>query len=259
MSLEKLPNVTTNINRESKKIVILFGWSGSTQKLLSKYSKIYQERKMSTIQMIQFLKIDREAKSVDFLLKSIEEEFDFKNSKEEFSIFFHVMSNGGLFNYMKALKLMQTTNEFKHWKSLVKGVVFDSCPGDLTITTYATVLTTYIENSILKNFVWFLILIFMFFWKIFSICIPSLRISAEKSFIEPIIKGTFHDSIPILIIYSKKDHLIDYKFVDKFIIKLKSFDKLISSKFFLDSEHVAHYRKYPKEYLFSIDKLLNNK
>eukprot|EP01080_Neovahlkampfia_damariscottae_P005306 gene5306-8924_t len=237
MSLENLPDVTSNINPENKKIVILFGWSGSTQKLLSKYAQIYQERKMSTIQMVAHLKIDRDAKSVDPFLKAIEEKFNFKNKQEEYSVYFHVMSNGGLFNYMKALKLMETTDEFKHWKSIVKGVVFDSCPGDLTITTYATVLTTYIDNTILKNIAWLLVVFGMLFWALFSICFSSLRVSAEKSFVEPMKKSLLHDTVPLLIIYSEKDHLIDCQYINKFIIKLTSFRKLVSSKLFKDSDH----------------------
>eukprot|EP01080_Neovahlkampfia_damariscottae_P001409 gene1409-12029_t len=237
MSIEKLSNVKATILPESKKIVILFGWSGSTHKLLSKYAEIYQERLMSTIQLTAIMQMDRDAPNVLPLLKAIDEDFQLKETFEDYSIHFHVMSNGGLFNYMKALHFIQSTDGFKHWQPLIKGVVFDSTPGDFHITTYATVLTTYMKNIVLKTILWYLIVFLMLFWTLFSLCFERLRLSADKIFVQPITNGTLHDTVPLLIIYSQKDHLIEYTFVESYISKLKKAGKLVTSKFFKESEH----------------------
>jgi hypothetical protein len=252
-----LKEVSSNVTQNSEKLVILFGWSGSNHKYLSKYSEIFSERKMNTVQMTNTLYIDTNAPKVEILVKEIDEYFQL-SKKENFSIYFHVMSNGGLFNYVKALKLIETKS-FKHWKPLIKGVIFDSCPGELTATTYSKVLTVQMENFILKTIAYYLILVFIILQSVLSICIPSLRYNTNEMLIDPFLKNTLHDSVPLLIIYSEKDELINHKFIDKLLIQLKSYDKLVFSKKFTDSDHVAHYRKYSKEYLFSIDKLLNNK
>ena len=53
---------------------------------------------------------------------------------------------------------------------------------------------------------------------------------------------------PHLYLYSKVDHLAPYKDIVEFIKYQKSVGAEVKSKMWDDSDHVAHFRKYTKEY-----------
>jgi hypothetical protein len=75
----------------------------------------------------------------------------------------------------------------------------------------------------------------------------------------PYLKNREQEKWPMLFLYSKKDSLMPYLYVSDLIEtkKKQNTSRIISSRMFEKSAHVAHMRKYPDEYKQEIKKFLD--
>uniref|UniRef100_A0A914C9I1 Uncharacterized protein n=1 Tax=Acrobeloides nanus TaxID=290746 RepID=A0A914C9I1_9BILA len=113
-------NITPSINPNSPTI-IMFGWTGATDRYLSKYGKIYDNQEYNVVRCIASTsKTNTYApyeELADEILAKLPEEA-WKNH-----IFFHLLSMNGSMSF---LTLWGKLSEEK--KKCVKGVIFDSAP-----------------------------------------------------------------------------------------------------------------------------------
>jgi hypothetical protein len=229
-----------------EKLVILFGWSGSNEKNLSKYKELYQ-KDFNTIQLTQeifFLKFKDETNTIIELLNTIEEEFNVKNN-ENFEIFIHVFSNGGLIRYSKFVDVIKT-NKYSYFQKNFKKTIFDSCPGNLTSRSAATATTSYIKNYFYRKICYFIMYWLTSFLKIFYI----LRIfQSPDQFTRKLIYDESLNGVPFLFLYSDSDDLIEYQYVEYYMDMMKMKNKTVSSFKFEGSMHVAHLLKHKEKYI----------
>lgn len=63
-------------------------------------------------------------------------------------------------------------------------------------------------------------------------------------------------TFPQLFLYSKEDHLLPFKDVEKFAKERKKQGVDVTSHCFEGSDHVSHFVKFPQLYLDLVDKFL---
>lgn len=243
----KSEDVQVQLEPKSTKIVILLGWSGSSHKNLGKYSQIYQKKGFSTIQVIQepvsIFGLKDTNNLMQNVLKSMDLHFDFSNTKEKFSIIFHVFSNGGFVRFFKTMEYLE--EKYTHWKPFIKGIFFDSCPGRLYPNSGALAASAYSSNIIMRN------LLYIFFYIAFFLI--GIAFGNSKFFdlwtAKALTCKVFDSNIFYAFIYSKTDELINYKDVNEFIVKLEKEKKNVKKLLLEKSPHVQHLLKNNDDYL----------
>lgn len=234
---------------EGNKIILLFGWFGSTHKNLSKYSQFYKKLGFTVVQFTPSNFDITNTKHYTLKMKDIVDllEKDFKISEKTPHIYLHVFSNHGLKNYISLLDIMEE-KEYEYLKTMIKGVIKDSCPVNITAKASATAVTAHYKNPI---FLW---VGYGIFYAIFWIFL-----TIRGFFTHPI-----NDSIglfklkkkvdhPSLYIYSVQDSITDHKFLEDFIEEKKG---EVHKKKFSNSKHVSHYQVFPEEYEKEIQQFL---
>lgn len=250
------PNLQFQLDSKSKKIVILFGWSGSSHKNLGKYSQIYQDKGFSTFQVIQdpvsVLPLTDSNNIAEKLLKNIDLHYDLAKTQGKLTIIFHIFSNGGFVRFYKAMDLLDST--YSHWKPFIKGIFFDSCPGKLTANSGALAASAYSSNIILRNLMYFFFYIFFSIIGLFMGSAFSFDLWTEKA----VNCKVFDKDVFFAFIYSKTDDLIDYLHVEEFIKKLEKVNKNVKKLLFEKSPHVQHLIKNTDQYLKIMNENLSN-
>lgn len=226
---------------ENNKIVLLFGWFGSTHKNLSKYSQYYKKLGFTTVQFtpsnFDITNTDHYIIKMKSIIHILEKTFHLTKLKP--NLYIHVFSNHGLKNYLALLDIIEE-DQYKHINILIKGVIKDSCPVNITPRASATAVTAHYKNPI---YLW---IGYSFFYIIFWIFLTM-----RSFFAKPI-----NDSIgiyklkkkvdhPSLFIYSVQDSITDHLFLEDFIQEKKGD---IYTKKFHHSKHVSHYLSFPEEY-----------
>jgi hypothetical protein len=249
-------------------VVVLLGWFGAQKKFVEKYSQIYSTLLPATwVTKVMIMPPDHMMYNFSSITKfaaKVVKEIEAAGKQDSYSgktnVIFHLFSNGGTF---PAAELVQLT-EFKE-KLDVKGWVFDSCPGGLTLETLIGALTDSFDpklfNYVRKDFVkWliFTLVILIGFPLIWFVNRPKWLISTEPYF-EQVARDP-HNA-PLLLLYSDKDHLVKVQFVEQFeqIKRRISPCCAIEKVNFKDSDHVQHFRKHPELYRASIEKFLQDK
>ncbi|KAN0018492.1 hypothetical protein ACTFIU_011110 [Dictyostelium citrinum] len=245
---------------------IILGHSGCTSRLLNKYAKIWHDRGFNVITLPHSIDTScifyEEMSSIIF--KYLDDYFN--NKYNQRMICFHVISAGSMF-LGKLLECMKSKNEFNYLFSLIKGIVYDSAPlmdeNDSICGTLAVagVDILNIEENFIKTKIDKLFLeTFYHIWK-------KITSTYYCHLISPLNKW------PHLVISSPNDFVIlsVYDFIDqiKLIPTMKEYKDFknnnhknnenniyIIEKVF-QSEHCLHFLKNPKEYIESVNQLID--
>jgi len=232
--------------------VYLFGWVGSSPKLLSKYADA-----LATSPLVKRV-LHTTAPTFDVFLNAsglsalARTALDEMLQRPEEAVILMLMSNGGVLVYLEMLKLLQ--KERRRYESLrIVGTIFDSAPAYLTHDSMSRAPTEGIKNPILRRFAYWM-------WRI--VLIPFLMLfvfglSAPTRFWDALMNDPL--PCPSLYIYSMHDLLTDPQRVDE-LVEARQRQRTHSNKIFslkiLDSEetspHVMHFLKHPDRYSRSL-------
>ncbi|XP_026835070.1 transmembrane protein 53-A isoform X2 [Drosophila erecta] len=145
----------------------------------------------------------------------------------------------------------------------VRGVIFDSAPGERRILSlYRAITAIYGREkrcNCLAALVITITLSIMWFVEESISALKSLFVASS-----PIRPSPFCDlkneanRYPQLFLYSKNDIVIPYRDVEKFIQLRRDQGIQVSSVCFEDAEHVKIYTKYPKQYVQCVCNFIRN-
>jgi len=230
--------------------VYLFGWVGSSPKLLSKYADA-----LATSPLVKRV-LHTTAPTFDVFLNAsglsalARNALDEMLQRPEEAVILMLMSNGGVLVYLEMLKLLQ--KEPRRYESLrIVGTIFDSAPAYLTHDSMSRAPTEGIKNPILRRIAYWM-------WRI--VLIPFLMLfvfglSASTRFWDALMNDPL--PCPSLYIYSMHDLLTDPQRVDELVeARQRTHSNKIFSLKILDSEerspHVMHFLKHPDRYSRSL-------
>ncbi|XP_064415728.1 transmembrane protein 53 [Latimeria chalumnae] len=233
---------------EKEPLVILLGWGGCTDKLLAKYGAIYLKQGCITLRYIApwktvfFSEALGRKKLWPVAQKVLELLFDYE--VDSHPILFHVFSNGGFMLYRYIVELLHREPAFHTFR--VVGSIFDSAPGDKNVLGAIQALSLILTpstNTVLR----YLIL------AAFAVLVLFLRIllyPATRRFNENHYDAMKKDPSrwPQLYLYSKADQVIRSRDVERMLKLRQEQGVLVEAVDFASSEHVSHFRRFPKEY-----------
>lgn len=239
-------------------VVCIFGWTGSHDKNLGKFSQIYTDLGYHTIRIspsFGMVFATRPYKHKDYtekLLQLMRDQYGLAENK----IFVHIISNAGACVFLQNVVDIHDSVYVSNDRALdVKdisffgknqvGTLFDSCVG--LNTSYRTLiegvagsvsgsaLIKYAVGVSIASFVWALLPFFPnnYYVRGFKKCTMDRR------------------QLPSLFIYSTGDKLIDPAQIAKLCaLKRETFPGMyIKQAVFEDAEHVLIYKKYPEQYV----------
>ncbi|KAK6617357.1 hypothetical protein RUM43_014366 [Polyplax serrata] len=234
-------------DEEKLPVIVLFGWTGCQDKYLSKYSAIYEERGCIapvTVTLLRHDKFPRLSEKVMDIIQGV--------SLDKHPIFFHIFSNGGAFFYQHLSRLMQKKNIILH----VRGVIFDSAPGEKRFYSVYRALTAILGGSPWYNIpVGFSIAVFLFIVFLFVAFIKGL-LEFKKPQMDPLKLIDEPYNWPQLFIYSKDDELVRYQDVEKFASKREQNGVKIKRLCFDNSPHVQHLVSHREIYINTVTNFL---
>ncbi|KAK0098048.1 hypothetical protein PV326_011583 [Microctonus aethiopoides] len=233
---------------DKRPVVILLGWAGCQDKYLAKYSAIYEEKSYITLRYIApveclFWRRDKLPNIAKQLLEVISDK-----SLDQHPIFFHIFSNGGAFLYQHiSLAMEQAKNPLQ-----VKGVIFDSAPGQRRLTSLYRAISAIIGGNLLKNIpMSCVITAFVAMLWIYEI----ISRAWGKSQLTPgdvISLSEEPHSWPQLFLYSNADTLIPAVDIEKFANRRAERGVNVQLVLFTDSPHVKLYAMYPDVYINTV-------
>lgn len=201
-------------------------------------------------------------------------------SLDEHPIIFHIFSNGGAFFYQHVSLQMQAQNK----QLQVKGVIFDSAPGERRFSSVYRALAAIIGGPLWYNVPVSLIatfFIFSFFILMVNIDIISQKINSDivshvkmvlkhvlkliffqayikgllqfkKPQTEPIVLADEPYNWPQLFIYSKEDELVRYEDIERFAAKRKAKGVKVLQVCLENSPHVQHLITHREIYINTV-------
>ncbi|XP_043277623.1 transmembrane protein 53 [Venturia canescens] len=233
---------------DKRPVVVLLGWAGCQDKYLAKYSAIYEEKSCITLRYTApveclFWRWDRMPNIGKRLVQVISD-----RSLDEHPIFFHVFSNGGAFLYQHvSLAMQQAGTPIK-----VKGVIFDSAPGERRVTALFKAISAIIGGHPMSN------IPMSFFFTVFLSMLWLYEVIAQawgKEYrieTNPIALAEEVYSWPQLFLYSNADTLIPAMDVEKFASRRAERGVRVQLVLFTDSPHVKHYAMYRDVYVNTV-------
>ncbi|KAF5290052.1 hypothetical protein FQA39_LY14833 [Lamprigera yunnana] len=247
----KFPAAKVELENEKKTpIAILFGWAGCKDKHLCKYSQIYESEGFITLRYSAPLKFvlwqQYRLKPIGERLAQLLQDMNFENHP----ILIHCFSNGGatiLYNFLVALR----GKPFD-----LKGVIFDSSPGQHRILNLYRAIATIIGGNLLYNFSLSLLitLVVVILWQAKIIKCYFTNDNDQSNSLQYL--HTESNKCPQYFIYSKADKLIYYKDVEEFMRVRKNMGVDVTYLKLEESPHLKHYMFYKKEYLDGINNFL---
>ncbi|CAD5214248.1 unnamed protein product [Bursaphelenchus okinawaensis] len=240
---------------KTKVKVFMIGWAGCNDRYLSKYAPVYQrlgtEPHMACPQLYQGLYLRVTPKVV----RKYFEEIDtiITEASEDTQIVFHIFSNNGtgIFAYLWDM----IGKERSHWKQQIQGIIFDSGPATAenplvwTKASYYTNVPPTQHGTL--TYLLHMILLAPFF--IFYVAYIKLRGLVDPGYRKKVLPNNLlesFDDLPQnqLFLYSEKDAVCDHTLISHFINIQLAKGKLVETKCWPSSGHVAHLRRYPDEY-----------
>ena len=249
-----LDNNNSSIVPEQEVSVILFTWpDANTDTDMAKYIQMYSNQGYKTVtytipwtyNFIDGEKIPKAAQDFGkFILNHPE--------LHQKPIFFHVFSNLGCTMY---LNFMLLQNEDMKKMIDFKGVIFDSCPGKLSIKSFFNTMGFVLGGNVLRRKTVPIFYFVYFLWK------KLLRIAIESEKIEPMfwwdqyyyfLENSENDTslfMPQLYIYSQSDVCVSQQDIKEVVKKQRQKSGYEVTEYqFQESPHVGHFDKYPDEY-----------
>jgi len=189
--------------KDETPLVVLFGWMGSGDKYLAKYSHEWNKRGFNTMAYCPttfetFLVVGTPSKSLKMLDQISAYLEAHPNCK---SIKFQAFSNGGGFFYSAIMDHIHNNSKYAHIREKLSGTVLDSLP---TLSLVAFVKAVYTSAGLIASMITFLTLPF-------ALCLwLPVMIKYRKNLAHP--KNQFLH----LIFYSKTDTLVHHTQVENF-------------------------------------------
>ncbi|KAG8436996.1 hypothetical protein GDO86_007907 [Hymenochirus boettgeri] len=229
-------------------VVILLGWGGCKDQYLAKYSSIYHNQGCIVLRYTAAWKAVFITESFGF--SSLREEAKkllelvFEYEVEKNPVLFHVFSNGGFMLYRYIAELLHSHSKIS--KLHVVGTIFDSAPGNRNVCGSVRALDTVLRPS--TNVVFRLLVLGAFAFMV--IVLRILLYPVTRLFHENHYDAMKKDSSrwPQLYIYSQSDTIISYLDVEGMIVARRKRCLPTESVVFGNSEHVCHFRRFPKRY-----------
>ncbi|CAK9825404.1 Transmembrane protein 53 [Anthophora retusa] len=240
----KLNQLKELYKKHEQPVIVLLGWAGCQDKYLAKYSAIYEEKCCITLRYTApvkclFWQRDKLPNIGKRLIKVIK-----SKNLDQHPIFFHVFSNGGAFLYQHVSLAMQ-----KDYTPLkVKGVIFDSAPGERRLTALFKAISAIIGGHPLMNIpMSLLITIFLsILWLLEVIAHALGREYPVQTNPFALVEESY--SWPQLFLYSNADTLIPASDVEKFASRRAERGVWVQLVLFTNSPHVKHYATYRDVY-----------
>lgn len=246
-------------NETKTPVVLLLGWFGCQDKHLQKYSKIYEDRGITTLRYtapIDALLL-RRSKMMNIageILRTIED-----HQLLDRPILVHTFSNGGVYCLRHILEVIQNTKS----PMKIRGQVLDSGPcNTYQLQTFFNVLKeVFGKDKIHSSFLASLTITFFVVFRVLQFPFEAFRylVNGKNSWYGyDSYKALMRERIlfPHLFLYSKEDRLMPYKDVEKFAMKRREQGADVITHCFKGSDHVSHFLMYPKLYCELIDKFL---
>ena len=290
MSIEVITPPTAS--SETKAVVLMFGWFGSEKKHVRKYANLYIHRKCAVVYGITpplsvvfdhkptFRKLAIESVGeVCKLVRQVEEEKRIHTIQQEkgrsletseekpLPIVVHSFSNGGAFvttvlaSMIKELKEQTEEEEsqdkidLRFFSDRIKSngfEVFDSAPAYLYPEKLHQVIESAIQNVPAQVISKGLLVVGKGLTQLSDLLRKKEPYPIQ--FWNDVIEGDMCKRQAFL--YSTKDMLTDFSKVEELIQIRKSRGFEVIALNFKDSDHVQHWRKYPKEYENVLEKVL---
>ncbi|XP_050302237.1 transmembrane protein 53 isoform X2 [Anthonomus grandis grandis] len=236
-------------------VVILFGWAGSKDKYLSKYSQVYEEKGLITLRYtapVKWLFVKRDHISIigQKLVKLL-----FELNFDNHPIFVHCFSNGGAFLYQN----FSTAINYNDKPLELKGVIFDSAPGKRRLGTLFKAISAIMEGNVLYNFTTSLFMT-MFLSLVWFVEVISNTLFASENVLS---NNPFANLLneknrcPQLFIYSKNDDLIPHTDVEEFASHRKKRGVDVTTVCYDNSLHVKHLPENRESYVTSVFQFIN--
>ncbi|XP_008209885.1 transmembrane protein 53 [Nasonia vitripennis] len=240
---------------QKRPLVVLLGWAGCQDKYLAKYSAIYEERSCITLRCTApmeyvFWRQDRLPRVSRRLIQLIREK-----CSDEHPVIFHVFSNGGATFYHHISRAMQQAGS----PLKVKGVIFDSSPGENRVSSLFKALKAIIGGHPLTSIPisFALTLFFSFVWY-FEIIIFRALGRKEVIKTDPISLTEEPYSWPQIFLYSDVDSLIRASDVEKFASRRAERGVRTQLVQFTGSPHVKHLNTYRDVYVSTVCSFIND-
>lgn len=178
-----------------------------------------------------------------------------ENSQNDHPIFFHIFSNGGALLYQHISLAMQQMNS--PIQSQVKGVIFDSAPGERRVMSLFKAISAIIGGHPLTNIpTSFFITIFISMFWFFEVVAHALgRGFTIQSKPFALMEESY--SWPQLFLYSNTDTLIPAADVEKFASRRAERGVRVQMVLFTNSPHVKHYATYREVYTNTVCSFVN--
>lgn len=235
-------------------LVFVLGWAGCTDRQLSKYSKIYEERGCITIRYSapgEYILFDPEKiRPLASKLLDLVSEMSLESSP----IFFHCFSNSGATVYQCMVEAMANEKQYEGMAERVMGQVFDSAPGKRTANSFINAFS-YVwpgKNFLFRYFVPRIMLLYAIALSIYH--------SMAAHFTGKILQPFCYDYIlnekivrPLLFIYSKTDKVLPASDIDAVADAREKNGCEVVRVCYDDSEHVDHLRQHRETYINNID------
>ena len=290
MSIEVITPPTAS--SETKAVVLMFGWFGSEKKHVRKYADLYIHRKCAVVYGItpplsvvfghkpSFRKLAIESVGeVCKLVRQVEEEKRTHTNQQEkgrslekseeksLPIVVHSFSNGGAFvttalaSMIKELKEQTEEEEsqdkidLRFFSDRIKSngfEVFDSAPAYLYPEKLHQVIESAIQNVPAQVISKGLLVVGKGLTQLSDLLRKKEPYPIQ--FWNDVIEGDMCKRQAFL--YSTKDMLTDFSKVEELIQIRKSRGFEVIALNFKDSDHVQHWRKYPKEYENVLEEVL---
>ncbi|CAL8103514.1 unnamed protein product [Orchesella dallaii] len=258
--------------RENDVLVVLLGWAGAQHRYLAKYSDYYLSRGCIVLRYITPLryhfidtrKLPYLAEKIVRLLKDLQ--------LDAHPTFFHVFSNGGAFTYSYILCELASVQDT--FKMDIRGTIFDSAPSPRSMQTCFKALVSIFSNLKIFRFLAAAFVIFLLvcqvFWYHFK---TAVKFCIAGDSLESLENPGKNETTPLtnwlgriaglknhnfLFLYSDGDELIPCDKIERFAAITAANGNKVEKVKFVGSEHVLHYRKYPKEYGNAVTKFIRS-
>merc|ERR1711971_482618 len=212
-------------------LTLIFGWAGSTDKNLVKYSKIYLNQGCTTAHMtLPTSHIFRVTEAVPEVMSEVVHQLEEVGVRER-PLLVHCLSDTGIMCY-QGLQLAT------RGKLDVRGVVWDSCPGprpEITIPRVAALLAVnwYCARKDGLNSS--------------DAAASSYRLLIDRGW--PNLLRKMHKEVEELFLYSNTDYYLPQKYLESEVLeKRRREGARFSATRFSGSAHVQHLRKHPAKY-----------
>lgn len=254
-------NIIDNPNQSSlspsSPVVIIYGWVGSTPKLLSKYASMFtllpvQRIYTTTVRNMDLLHPNAKSRLIRIshsILNYIQ------ITHPNIPIIFGYFSNGGTFIHEQIINIYRNGKPSQYSHVNIQGTFFDSAPAYLSLPAATRAFSEGIKNKFLQIVVYYTIYLF-----IMPIIFLYYGINRPKEYFNNLSNDPL--PCPSLYIYSIQDSITEYKPLEEMIYKRqKNTDKYPGQSIHIlrldKSKHVGHLLMYSEEYQKAIKNLVS--